>query len=112
MAKSKKPAIAKSVSPALDLQTTARFFYILCDATRIALIRTLVRGEMSVGAITDTLGLVRSNVSLHLRRLKRAGFVAVRRDGVIYYFSLTIEHEVTASAVIVRRGGVEARVPL
>ena len=56
-------------------------FRALGDETRLRVLETLVTGERCVSDIMDALGLGQSLVSHHLRALREAGLVTVRRDG-------------------------------
>lgn len=49
--------------------------------------RLLSRGEMSVGAIADHVGLSQSALSQHLAKLRGAGLVETRRDKQTIYYS-------------------------
>lgn len=54
----------------------------LADPTRRAIFEQLRQGPASVGAIAERLPVSRPAVSQHLKVLKSAGLVTVRRDGV------------------------------
>lgn len=56
-------------------------FKTLSDPTRLRLLNLLACGETCVCELTDTLRVVQPKVSRHLARLKRAGLVAMRRNG-------------------------------
>jgi ArsR family transcriptional regulator len=56
-------------------------FRALGDETRLRILETLATGEHCVSDLMDTLGLGQSLVSHHLRALREAGLVTVRRDG-------------------------------
>lgn len=60
-------------------------FDVLGDPVRRRVLELLVAGEMTAGAITDTVrrefGISQPAVSQHLRVLRDAGFVHVRVDG-------------------------------
>lgn len=57
-------------------------FRALGDETRLRILETLAaEGERCVGELMDSLGLGQSLVSHHLRSLREAGLVSVRRDG-------------------------------
>jgi len=59
----------------------AKYFKVLSDAARVRVLELLhERGEMSVGELTEALGLGRTNVSNHLGCLRWCGFVATRRE--------------------------------
>lgn len=56
----------------------------LAQETRLAVFRLLVNAGMegqTVGRIGEALGLPSATLSFHLKELKHAGLVAVRRDG-------------------------------
>ena len=56
-------------------------FRALGDETRLRLLEILTAGERCVSDLMDALGLGQSLVSHHLRALREAGLVTVRRDG-------------------------------
>lgn len=56
-------------------------FRALGDETRLRILETLTTGERCVSDLMDALGLGQSLVSHHLRALREAGLVTVRRDG-------------------------------
>ena len=59
----------------------AKYFKVLSDAARVRVLELLHgRGEMSVGELTEALGLGRTNVSNHLGCLRWCGFVDTRRE--------------------------------
>lgn len=59
----------------------AKYFKVLSDPARVRVLELLgERGEMSVGELTDALGLGRTNVSNHLGCLRWCGFVHTRRE--------------------------------
>jgi len=53
----------------------------LADRTRLRILALLGNNEVCVCHIHDSLGLPQPTVSRHLAYLRRAGLVAVRRDG-------------------------------
>ncbi len=59
----------------------AKYFKVLSDPARVRALELLhSRGEMSVGQLTQALGLGRTNVSNHLGCLRWCGFVHTRRE--------------------------------
>lgn len=67
-------------------------FHALADARRVALLDLLRQeGEVPVGVLVDRLPIAQSGVSRHLRILREAGFVQVRRDGQQRLYSLCPE---------------------
>ena len=70
------------------MKDAASLFKILSVDKRIEIIELLKRGEMSVNAIADELGITQSAVSQHLRVLKAAGLVRDERRGYWIFYSL------------------------
>ena len=64
-------------------------FRALGDETRLRVLETLTTGERCVGDIMDALGLGQSLVSHHLRALREAGLVVVRRDGRRMHYAIS-----------------------
>ncbi len=60
--------------------TTTTTFEVLAEPTRRRILDLLQPGERSVGDLVARLGLSQPGVSKHLRVLRGAGLVAVRRD--------------------------------
>jgi len=59
----------------------AKYFKVLSDPARVRVLELLHEcGELSVGALTETLGLGRTNLSNHLACLRWCGFVCTRRE--------------------------------
>lgn len=63
-------------------------FRALGDETRLRLLEILVAGERCVADLMDALGLGQSLVSHHLRALREAGLVSVRREGRWVYYAI------------------------
>jgi ArsR family transcriptional regulator len=70
----------------LDLM--AEKFRVLADPTRLAILRTLMEGEKSVGQIVDQTGRGQANVSKHLKLLADAKMVARRKDGLQVFYRI------------------------
>jgi DNA-binding transcriptional ArsR family regulator len=64
------------------LDHVAERFRLLGDPTRLAILRCLMAGERSVGAVVEDTGLGQANVSKHLKLLADAGLVARRKAGL------------------------------
>lgn len=71
-----------------DLTAAVCLFRSLADATRLAIVQRLARGEHRVVELTDGLGLAQSTVSGHLACLRDCGLVTARADGRSSYYSI------------------------
>jgi ArsR family transcriptional regulator, lead/cadmium/zinc/bismuth-responsive transcriptional repressor len=71
----------------------ARIFKALADETRLEIIRILYanKKEMSCGAIGETHGISKSNNSYHMRTLREAKLIKVRKVAQTRYMSIDIE---------------------
>ena len=82
-------------SPTLDEHTAAHvaeLFRSFSDTSRVRIVYVLVRKEMNVGALAQTVGISESAVSHHLRSLRQMGLVVARRDGKEVYYRIQDEH--------------------
>lgn len=71
------------------LEHVAERFRVLGDATRLAILRTLMEeGERNVGELVERLGTTQANVSKHLRILLGEGVVARLAAGTAAYYSI------------------------
>ncbi|MFF2964793.1 ArsR/SmtB family transcription factor [Streptomyces sp. NPDC057963] len=60
----------------------------LASGKRLELLDLLAQGERTVDALAQAAGLNLTTASAHLQTLKRAGFVATRREGVRIHYRL------------------------
>jgi DNA-binding transcriptional ArsR family regulator len=60
---------------------SARWFRVLSDPTRLAILKQLLTGACSVGELVTETGLPRSRVSNHLACLRWCQFVHTERQG-------------------------------
>ena len=67
---------------------TALRFRALGDETRLRVFESLVDGEQCVSELMEVLGLGQSLVSHHLRTLRQAGLVTLRRDGRRIHYAI------------------------
>ena len=72
-----------------ELAPAAALFQSLSDATRLAILQRLARGEARVVDLTGHLGVAQSTVSAHLACLRDCGLVVGRPDGRQMFYSLT-----------------------
>lgn len=80
--------MSKSRLPATLLEQLADRFKALAEPSRLAILSTLHRGELSVGALVSATGLGQANVSKHLDLLRRYGFVDRRKEGLNVFYRL------------------------
>ena len=62
-------------------QATADIFYAIADPTRRALLDALREGEQPFTELAAQFNVTLSAISQHLRVLRQAGLVSVRKDG-------------------------------
>lgn len=72
----------------LDLDLATQRCRLLGDATRLRLLLLLDREELSVAELSAITQLAQPRVSTHLARLKEAGMVTDRREGVFVYYRI------------------------
>lgn len=74
--------------PSLDLQLASHHCRLLSDSTRLRLLLLLDREELSVAELSAITQLAQPRVSTHLAKLKEAGLVIDRRQGVYVYYRM------------------------
>ncbi len=72
-----------------DLQSASLHCRLLADSTRLRLLLILEQEELSVAELAAILQLAQPRVSTHLAKLKEAGLVADRREGVSVYYRMS-----------------------
>lgn len=74
---------------------------LLGDPTRIKLLWALMQGESSVACLADLVGATPAGVSQHLAKLRLAGLVRHRREGMFVYYVAadTALYSILASAL-------------
>ncbi len=80
--------VAKTL-PGLDLQSASLHCRLLADSTRLRLLLILEEEELSVAELAAILQLAQPRISTHLAKLKEAGLVADRREGVSVYYRMS-----------------------
>jgi ArsR family transcriptional regulator len=70
-------------------EASARFFRVLGDPTRLAIVQHLLNRPHSVTELVDRLGVSQSRVSNHLACLRWCRFVNVERDGRQMIYSIS-----------------------
>ena len=58
----------------------------LSHANKLELLELLAQGERSVEALANVAGLTVANTSRHLQRLRRAGLIAARKEGLYVFY--------------------------
>lgn len=71
----------------LDIQEGAALLDAMANANRLQVLEILSRGEMSVGPLSELIGLSQSALSQHLAKLRVAKLVTTRRDAQTVYYS-------------------------
>jgi DNA-binding transcriptional ArsR family regulator len=70
------------------LDLVASRFRTLGEPYRLRILQVLKRGEMTVGALVESLNGNQPNISRHLQILYQAGIIARRREGIKIIYSL------------------------
>lgn len=73
----------------VDLSPAVALFRSLGDATRLAIVHELARGQRRIVDLTVTLGLAQSTVSAHVACLRDCGLVEGRPAGRQMFYRLT-----------------------
>jgi len=72
----------------MDLSNASQHFRLLSDSTRLRLLMLVDQEELSVAELAAITQLAQPRVSTHLAKLKEAGLVNDRRDGVSVYYRM------------------------
>ena len=78
---------------------TEILFRALADRTRLRLINLLGNDEICVCFIVEALKSTQPKISRHLRYLRRAGVVSVRREGKWMHYRLVVPPDPAAAAI-------------
>ena len=70
------------------LDRMASKFRMLADPTRLAILRSLMDGEKSVGRVVEETGQGQANVSKHLKMLAESGLVGRRKEGLQVFYTI------------------------
>ncbi len=84
----------------LDLTAHARMFHALSDERRLRILAALRGGEQCVCDLQVELGITQSLLSFHLKALRDAGLVHVRRHGRWAHYAINSEGLSHAAAAI------------
>jgi len=81
--------VSSDAIPDNVLELMAVKFRLLGDSTRLAILRTLLKGgEKNVGRLVDETGRTQTNVSKHLKQMARSGMLARRKEGLQVFYQL------------------------
>lgn len=81
-----------AVSPVVTPQELAAVGAALADATRVQMLRLMqANEEVACAALETTFSLTKSTISYHVRVLRHAGLVRVRKSGKFYHYALLRE---------------------
>jgi ArsR family transcriptional regulator, cadmium/lead-responsive transcriptional repressor len=99
----------RAADPRAAAAAQARWFRVLADPTRLAILKTLLTGPHSVRELTDQTGLPRSRVSNHLACLRWCRFVHAEQQGrrVVYTIADPRLHQLLDLASDLAAGNAE-----
>ncbi len=78
----------------------AEYLSALANANRLAVLRTLAEGEVSVKHLAASVGLSQSALSQHLNVLRRQQLVKTRREAQTIYYSLSQQRSEKALSLV------------
>lgn len=84
----KKKRLVRTVDPQV-LRRAAEIIKLLGHPVRLKIVEVLEADEATVSEIQEQLGLAQAIVSQHLAKLRGAGVVVARREGVHVIYQLT-----------------------
>jgi ArsR family transcriptional regulator, arsenate/arsenite/antimonite-responsive transcriptional repressor len=87
-----------------DLAAHARMFHALSDERRLRILEVLRGGELCVCDLQAELAMAQSLLSFHLKALRDAGLVGVRRSGRWAHYSIDAEGMAHAAAAVLELG--------
>ena len=74
------------------LYDIADFFKVLGESTRLKILYALLKSEVCVGELSESLGISQSSVSHQLRILRQNDLVKFRKQGKAVFYSLDDAH--------------------
>jgi ArsR family transcriptional regulator len=97
-----------ALAPDTSSQDSARLWelqadicQLLANPKRLQILNLLKWSELSVGAMVQSLGITKANLSQHLSLMRQRGILATRRQGTTIYYRLAIPH-ITEACEIMR----------
>lgn len=84
--------VAPTVAPPATAEELAAVGAALADTTRVRMLRLLeANEEVACAALETTFALTKSTISYHVRVLRHAGLIRVRKAGKFYHYALLRE---------------------
>lgn len=87
---SSAPQLKKDMPPA-TMQAVAKYFQVLAEPTRIAILNELRQGERTVGELAQICGFTAANISRHLTLLAQQGIISRESIGNCVYCRISDE---------------------
>jgi ArsR family transcriptional regulator len=84
----------------MDMDEMVEDFKMLADKTRLTILTLLKQKELCVCEIVDILNMSQPRISQHLRKLKSARLVSVKKKGQWVYYSLNLTNKSHIEAVL------------
>lgn len=75
---------------AVYFQRCGQLLNILSNAKRLDIVLTLAKGEQSVTPLAHEVDMSQSALSQHLAKMREAGVVRTRRQGLVVYYRLAM----------------------
>jgi DNA-binding transcriptional ArsR family regulator len=107
------PAMAADeLGPVFD--AVAKYFGLLAEPTRLAILHAICNDELSVSAIVEATGATQTNVSRHLGLLHGAGVVSRRREGSTVHYRVAdpVFVDICRNVCVRIAGRIDAQSPL
>lgn len=79
------------VNSSFDHEQGSSLLDAMANESRLCILDILTRGEMSVGRLSQAVGLSQSALSQHLAKLRIADLVSTRREAQTIYYSCQSE---------------------
>ena len=100
------------LAPVFD--AVAKYFGLLAEPTRLAILHAVCNDELSVSAIVEATGATQTNVSRHLGLLHAAGVVSRRREGAAVHYRVAdpVFVDICRSVCVRIAGRIDAQSPL
>ena len=86
--------IRNSSSSGSDVDQVAFLFALMANSVRLKVLLKLIERRWSVNDLAYSVGLTQSAVSQHLKKLREAGMVNVRRDGAVRLYGCSDEQTI------------------